>query len=77
MMNNNPMNQIMNALQQGVNPNQIAMQLAQNNPSVRQAMQLVNGKTPEQVRDMAFQMAKQRGVDLYQLARNMGIQLPK
>ena len=76
-MNNNPMNQIMNALQQGVNPNQIAMQLAQNNPSVRQAMQLVNGKTPEQVRDMAFQMAKQRGVDLYQLARNMGIQLPK
>ena len=77
MMNNNPMNQIMNALQQGVNPNQIAMQLAQNNPSVRQAMQLVNGKTPEQVRNMAFQMAKQRGVDLYQLARNMGIQLPK
>ena len=77
MMNNNPINQIMNALQQGVNPNQIAMQLAQNNPSVRQAMQLVNGKTPEQVRDMAFQMAKQRGVDLYQLARNMGIQLPK
>jgi hypothetical protein len=77
MMNNNPMNQIMNALQQGVNPNQIAMQLAQNNPSVRQAMQLVNGKTPEQVRDMTFQMAKQRGVDLYQFARNMGIQLPK
>ena len=77
MMNNNPMNQIMNALRQGVNPNQIAMQLAQNNPSVRQAMQLVNGKTPAQVRDMAFQMAKQRGVDLYQLAQNMGIQLPK
>ena len=76
-MNNNPMNQIMNALQQGVNPNQIAMQLAQNNPSVRQAMQLVNGKTPEQVRELAFQMAKQRGVDLYQFARNMGIQLPK
>ena len=77
MMNNNPMNQIMNALQRGVNPNQIAMQLAQQNPAVRQAMQMVNGKTPEQVRDMAFQMAKQRGVDLYQLARNMGIQLPK
>ena len=77
MMNNNPMNQIMNALQQGVSPNQIAMQLAQNNPSVRWAMQAVNGKTPEQVRNMALQMAKQRGVDLYQFARNMGIQLPK
>ena len=76
-MNNNSVNQIMNALQQGVNPNQIAMQLAQNNPSVRWAMRVVNGKTPEQVRNMAFQMAKQRGVDLYQIARNMGIQLPK
>lgn len=76
-MMNNPMSQIMNALQQGVNPNQIAMQLAQHNPAVRQAMQMVNGKTPEQVRDMAFQMAKERGVDLNQLARNMGIRLPK
>ena len=76
-MMNNPMSQIMNALQQGVNPNQIAMQLAQHNPAVRQAMQMVNGKTPEQVRDMAFQMAKERGVDLNQLARNLGIRLPK
>ena len=76
-MMNNPMNQIMNAIQRGVNPNQIAMQLAQQNPAVRQAMQMVNGKTPEQVRDMAFQMAKERGVDLNQVARTLGIQLPK
>jgi len=74
---NNPMSQIMNAIQRGVNPNMIAMQLAQQNPAVRQAMQMVNGKTPDQVRDMAFQMAKERGIDLNQLARNMGIQLPK
>ena len=76
-MMNNPMSQIMNAIQRGVNPNMIAMQLAQQNPAVRQAMQMVNGKTPDQVRDMAFQMAKERGIDLNQLARNMGIQLPK
>ena len=76
-MNNNPMSQIMNALQRGVNHNQIAAQLAQQNPAVRQAMQMINGKTPDQVRDMAFQMAKERGIDLNQLARNMGIQLPK
>ena len=72
----NPM-QIMRAVQNGANPNQIAAQLAQSNPAVRQAMQMMSGKTPAQVRDMAYQMAKQRGVDLNQLAQRMGIRLPE
>ena len=72
----NPM-QIMRAVQNGANPNQIAAQLAQSNPAVRQAMQMMSGKTPVQVRDMAYQMARQRGVDLNQLAQRMGIRLPE
>jgi hypothetical protein len=72
----NPM-QIMRAVQNGANPNQIAAQLAQSNPAVRQAMQMMSGKTPTQVRDMAYQMARQRGVDLNQLAQRMGIRLPE
>lgn len=71
----NPL-QILQMAQRG-NPQQIAMQLAQQNPAFRQAMQMMNGKTPEQIRDMAFNMAKQRGVDLNQMARQMGINLPK
>lgn len=71
----NPL-QIIQMAQRG-NPQQIAMQLAQQNPAFRQAMQMMNGKTPEQIRDMAFNMAKQRGVDLNQMARQMGINLPK
>lgn len=72
----NPM-QIMRAVQNGANPNQIVAQLAQSNPAVRQAMQMMSGKTPAQVRDMAYQMARQRGVDLNQLAQRMGIRLPE
>ena len=71
----NPL-QILQMAQRG-NPQQIAMQLAQQNPAFRHAMQMMNGKTPEQIRDMAFNMAKQRGVDLNQMARQMGINLPK
>ena len=71
----NPM-QILQMVQHG-NPQQIAMQLAQQNPAFRQAMQIMNGKTPEQIRDMAFNMAKQRGVDLNQMAKQWGINLPK
>lgn len=76
MMPMNPM-QVIQMLQRGANPNQLMMQLAQNNPAVRQAMQMVNGKTPDQIRDMAQQMAKQRGIDLDQLTQQLGIRLSK
>lgn len=74
MMPINPL-QAIQALQQGANPNQLMMQLAQQNPAVRQAMQMVNGKTPDQIRDMAQQIARQRGIDLTQLTRQLGIKL--
>ena len=67
--------QIASAVRNGMNPNRLAMQLAQRNPAVHQAMQAINGKTPEQVRDMAQQMAAQRGIDLDQLTRQLGIKL--
>ena len=76
MMPMNPM-QVIQMLQRGANPNQLMMQLAQSNPAVRQAMQMINGKTPDQIRDMAQQMAKQRGIDLNQLTQQLGVRLPK
>ena len=76
MMPMNPI-QVIQMLQRGANPNQLMMQLAQNNPAVRQAMQMVNGKTPDQIRDIAQQIAKQRGIDLDQLTQQLGIRLSK
>lgn len=76
MMPINPL-QAIQMLRCGANPNQLMMQIAQNNPAVQQAMRAVNGKTPDQIRDMAQQMARQRGVDLNQLARQLGVQLPR
>lgn len=74
---NNPMAQIMAAIQRGITPNQIAMRLAQQNPAVRQAMQFMNGKLPQQIQREVQQMAAQNGVNLNQLAQQLGIQLPK
>ena len=76
MMPMNPM-QIIQAVQNGANPNQLIGQLAQTNPAIRQAMQLMNGKTPGQIRSMAMQAAQQRGVDLNQIARQWGVKLPE
>lgn len=78
-MNNAPMNplQLIQMLKGGGNPHQLIMQAAQYNPALRQAMQMVNGRTPEQIRDLAYQLAQQRGIDLNQLAQTLGVKLPK
>ena len=72
----NPM-QILQAVQNGANPNQLINQLAQTTPAIRQAMQIMNGKTPTQIRDMVYRTAQQRGVDLNQVARQWGVKLPE
>lgn len=74
---NNQIQQIGAMLNQGINPQHIAMQLAQRNPAYKRAMHMINGKTPDQIYDMAQQMAQQQGVNLRQFAQQMGITLPK
>lgn len=76
-MMNSIYGQIQDAVRRGMNPNQIAMRLAQRNPAVQQAMRFMNGKSPQQIQREAQQMAAQRGIDLNQLAQKMGMQLPK
>lgn len=78
-MNNTPMNpmQVIQMLQKGGSPQQIMNSLIQQHPAVRQAAQFMNGKTPQQIQQEVQQLAKQRGVDLNQLAQRLGIQLPK
>lgn len=60
----------------GRNPQQVLMQVAQQNPVLNQAMQMTNGQTPQQMRQTAMNLAKQRGVDINQLAQMMGINGP-
>lgn len=76
MMPMNPI-QIIQAVQNGANPNQLINQLAQTNPAIRQAMQMMSGKTPQQIRSMAMQAAQQRGVDLNRIAQQWGVKLPE
>lgn len=61
----------------GGNPMQMLQQMAGQNPQAAQAMRLIQGKKPQQLRQIAENMAKERGVDLNQMAHQMGITLPK
>ena len=53
-MNSQMVRQIFQAVQGGADPNQLVMQLAQNNPLFRNAMQMANGRTPEQIYGMVI-----------------------
>ena len=73
---NDPMAQMMSLLRAGQNPNAILRMLAQNNPQVRQVMQMFNGKSPQQLQMMAQNMAAERGTSIEDIARQLGIQIP-
>lgn len=67
---------VINAVMQAPNPNQVLGAIAQRSPEIRYAMNLVNGKTAKQVKNMAYQMARENGIDLNALAKSMGVKLP-
>lgn len=75
-MVNNPMMFLMSAMQHGGNPQQLLMQMAQQDPQARQVLQILNGKSGVQQREIVQNMARERGVDLDALARSLGVSIP-
>lgn len=69
----NPMQMLMSAMQQRLNPMTYIQQQAQHNPAFQQLSSLIQGKSPEQLRTMAENMAKERGTTLQNLAQQMGL----
>ena len=73
---NNPMSMLMAMLQNGGNPSAALAQMARSNPQVAQVMNLLGGKTPTQHRIIAENIARERGVNLEDLMRQLGMQMP-
>lgn len=71
----NPMNIIMNQFMNGMSPMAILNRMA--GPQVNQAKKIIGGKNQDQLRQIAMNMAAQRGVDLNSLAQQMGIRIPE
>lgn len=76
MTMNNPMMAMVNAMRNGGNPMTLVQQMAAQNPQMRQFMHMVQGKSPDQLRQMAENVAKERGVSLNDVARQLGITVP-
>ena len=73
---NNPVNMILSQLQKGVNPTAILQIMSRDNPQVAQVLRITQGKSPAELRQYAQNLAKERGIDLYDFMRSMGISIP-
>lgn len=72
-MPNNPINQMLQFINNGGNPQNFINSLAGNQQGVQQLKNMVGNRNP---RDFVLQMARQRGVDqnqVMQLARKLGL----
>lgn len=72
-MMNNPMMQMMQMVRNGLNPMTMMQNMARTDPQVAQFMKMIEGKNPRQLRQMAENVARERGVTLDEVARQLGI----
>lgn len=56
--------------------NQMMNTMMMRNPQARQVMQMINAKTPQEQRELAEKLCKERGTTIEEVARSMGIQIP-
>lgn len=69
----NPMQMIFQAVRNRTgNPMTLMEQAARQNPALRQAMDITRGKTPQEARQIADNMARQRGTTVEDILRQMG-----
>lgn len=80
MMNSpfaNPAMQMLDAMRRGQNPKQVLMGMARSNPQINQVMQMMQGKSPDQLRQIAVNMAAERGTSIEAVAQRLGLTPPK
>lgn len=72
-MTGNPMMFLLQAARSGKDPMSLLRQMAGQNPQMAQFMQMIGGKSPAQLQQMAENMARERGINLDDMIKNMGI----
>lgn len=70
---NDTMRQLMEAARAGKRPQDVLPQLAKQDPTVAQAMQIISGNTPAAVTGIIQQMAAKQGFTIYNLMARLGI----
>jgi hypothetical protein len=73
-MLNNPL-QLIGLLQNSNNPMGVLQQLLGNNPQYRQVMQMIQGKSPQEIEQYVRNLYQSQGQDINQIASQFGLKL--
>lgn len=70
---NNLIGDILRSIRGGANPMQTIMKAAQNNPNLKQASSILQGKDARQLEMTARNMCKERGINPEEMLRQLGL----
>lgn len=73
MMQNSPIGKMISLMKSGGNPQALVQQMMGQNKEFGDLINSLNGKDQSQVNDMIANMAKEKGVDLKQLATGLNM----
>lgn len=74
-MGNSPICMLLRAAQGGGDPVQVINQMAGRNPQMKSGLKMIQGKSSQQLEQMARNMAKERGTTVEEIAESLGIML--
>lgn len=72
-MVNNPFVMLAQLVQSGGNPTAMLQQMALQNPQIAQSMQMLSGRRPRELQQIAMNLAQQKGIDINAVIRGLGI----
>lgn len=72
-MMSNPIFQLAHIARNGGNAMQMLQRMAAQNPQAAQAINMIKGKTPQQLQQIATNMARERGTTPQEIARSLGL----
>ena len=72
-MMSNPIFQLASIAGNGGDAMQMLQRMAAQNPQAAQAINMIQGKTPQQLQQIATNMARERGTTPQEIARSLGL----
>ena len=72
-MSNNPLFQLVSTAINGGNAMQMLQRMAKQNPQAARAINMIQGKTPQQLQQIATNMAREIGTTPQEIARRLGL----
>lgn len=73
---NSPIGKFMNMVKAGNNPQALMNQMVQQNPQLKQALPLIQGKSPQQLETVFSNLCKQCGTTPEEVLRQFGMNPP-